>query len=197
MTVHRDLPILRQRHAGQLSYERIKHGTLGEIEGIGIVDNGIAVHHHLYFRGLHQHLGQYVERLAQADIVVQDCTFAVAAQSESDIAVVVAVTHGLNDISAHLPNRECVLAHERSGFLRQHQSRVKWHAVGSHEDNGHAVKAHACQIIDDLSLHPVVCLLGNTHRAAEQGYHQDDERSEKRAKYSKFFPINHSTCFYL
>ena len=50
--------IILQLHTRQLFDESVEHGTLRHIEGIGIEDNGIALIHHLYLRGLDDNLLQ-------------------------------------------------------------------------------------------------------------------------------------------
>ena len=56
LAVHLDLAVLVQLGAWQLAYQGIEHRPLGQVEGVGIVDDGVATHHHLDFRPRNRHL---------------------------------------------------------------------------------------------------------------------------------------------
>ena len=56
--VDKDFAIAVEGGAGQLADEVAEHGTFGQVEGIGVVHHGVAAHHHLDLRGLHQGLAQ-------------------------------------------------------------------------------------------------------------------------------------------
>ncbi len=46
IAVDRDDAAGIQFHAGQTGYQLVEHGAFGEVEGIGVVHNGVALHHH-------------------------------------------------------------------------------------------------------------------------------------------------------
>ena len=52
------LAVVLQFHTWQLLDESVEHRALRNVEGIGIIDNGIALIYHLHLRGLHHHLQQ-------------------------------------------------------------------------------------------------------------------------------------------
>ena len=50
LAVHLDLTVFVQFGSRQLTYQRVEHRTFSQIKGIGIIDDGVATHHHLDFR---------------------------------------------------------------------------------------------------------------------------------------------------
>ena len=76
--VDKDAAVVLQFRTGQLADEGIEHGTFLELEGIGVVDDGVAAHVELYLGGLDDGLVQL--HLARStfhdDRVVQDGLFA-------------------------------------------------------------------------------------------------------------------------
>ena len=56
--VHVYLPFIGHLHPWQLPYQRIQHRTVGKVEGIGVVHDGVTPVVHLHPGGLHLYLGE-------------------------------------------------------------------------------------------------------------------------------------------
>ena len=57
LAVHVDSPAF-QFDARQLTHQRIEHRAVSQFKGIGVIDNGVATHHHLDLGGGHHHFAQ-------------------------------------------------------------------------------------------------------------------------------------------
>jgi len=69
LPVDGDAPAVLELDAGQGAHEAFEHGALGHLEGRGVVDERVAVHHHLDFRGFHGGFAQVIVHLApQVDV---------------------------------------------------------------------------------------------------------------------------------
>ena len=58
LAVDEDFALVGQFHAWQLTYESVEHRPLGHVEGVGVIDQRVALPHHFYACGLHHHLAQ-------------------------------------------------------------------------------------------------------------------------------------------
>ena len=54
--VYDDHAVVLQLRSRQLFDERIEHGALRKLEGVGIIYDGVPLHHHLDFSGRHHSL---------------------------------------------------------------------------------------------------------------------------------------------
>ena len=58
--VHGDHAVVLQLGPRQLFDERVEHGALRQLEGVGVVYDGVPLHHHLDFRGRHHGLPEHL-----------------------------------------------------------------------------------------------------------------------------------------
>ena len=59
LAINKNLAVL-QFHTRQAAHQAIEHAALCQLEGIGIIDNGVATIVHLDLRRLHHHLAKLV-----------------------------------------------------------------------------------------------------------------------------------------
>ncbi len=63
--VHGDAAAVLYLHARQLFHQSVEHRSFRQLEGIGVVDQRVVLHHHHHLRGLHHGLFQLISLLQQ------------------------------------------------------------------------------------------------------------------------------------
>ena len=179
LAVHENLSVLRQLRPRQPAHQRVEHRALGQIEGVGVIDNRVAPHHHLDFRRLHGHFGQVVKRLHHPNRFHADKLLTVAAQLEVHVSVDVALHLGLHDVSTHFLNRKLIVGGAGIGaekvFAGNSPDGVDNDAVGGHQrdEGGQSVFG---KTVENHAANGVVVFFGGGLCEAEnrENYREND-----------------------
>ena len=158
--IDEDLPVGLQSHAWQHGDELVKHGTRLQLEGVGMIDHRVAVHHHLNLCGRDRHLAQRVfmtpwlprhqylakgaARLAKTLVVHghRGVGGLVASFLETDDGLARMVCHNVIE----LPPSHAVVGGEE---------RLARHAVLVHERQHHGVQILMRERVADKAVHGV------------------------------------------
>ena len=172
LAIHEYLAIL-QLHARQAAHQAIEHAALCQLEGIGVIDDGVATVVHLDLRRLHHHLAKLVlaqrhGQLAQLEGTNDMGGLSVLDERQLHLMILRIIVLG-RDLQHVISTREIVHVPPARVIRR---SSHHLNGVGIIQHNLTAIYSLACKTVNNIAIRPVLTM---RHQMA----HRNEKHQQK------------------